>query len=56
MDGLTLEGEIVGVLSNIGWKVDVEQHISDKTHIPNALRFWVKMWCSIQYVIAQVLM
>jgi hypothetical protein len=47
MDGLTLEGEIVGVLSNIGWKVDVEQHISDKTHIPNALRFWMKMrFCS----------
>jgi thiol-disulfide isomerase/thioredoxin len=25
--------------------VDVEHFISERTHEPNVLRFWVKMWC-----------
>jgi len=26
-----------------------EKHISDKTHIPNVLRFLVKMWFQTQF-------
>lgn len=32
--------------SHIGWKVKVEQHISEVTNIPNVLKVWKKMWCS----------
>jgi len=26
-------------------RLDIEQHISGKTHISNLLRLWVKIWC-----------
>jgi len=46
-EGLTLEGEIVRYSSvsrspTLSINEKVEQHITKKTHKPNALRFWVE--------------
>jgi len=46
-EGLSLEGEIVRYSSvslspTLGRNEKVEQHISKKTHKPNALRFWIE--------------
>ena len=52
MDALTFEGEIVvasvSEKSHIAYllrMVEVEHFISEKTHKPNTLTFWVKVWC-----------
>jgi hypothetical protein len=41
---------IVGISSELCLTLDrivnVEHFISERTHEPNVLRFWVKMWCS----------
>jgi len=47
----SLEGEIVGIL-NVSKSItlnekDVDQHISEVTHILEALKFWTKMLCLI---------
>jgi hypothetical protein len=33
------------IFASLDGKVSVEQYISEMIHIPNGLRFWVKMQC-----------
>jgi hypothetical protein len=33
-------------------RVDVQQYISEMTHILNALRFWLKAWCQVTCMVA----
>jgi hypothetical protein len=60
VDGLTLEGDTVDILSSLSLtfdrKMDIEHFISEMTYKLNALRFWLRYGIKLAYEVTQCLM